>query len=220
MRKRLKHRPSRSEVEFAPEPTLRKPWPPPRLERTIAREDGRERPDGDTPERPFKHTPWKSGGDCNIQMHFAKGTKGGRKKGVPNHFTRVMREAAILAAEDAKQANGQGLYGYLLWCAENIPHVYLRSVLSKLIPMRVDLNSQMRLQSADEIKAELRARGIPIPDSLFPVPKVPPNIVRLEPMPVDNAHALVIDNNEEEPTDDDRADQAPAPDAAESRSVR
>ena len=72
----------------------------------------------------------------------------------------------------------------------------------------------------ETVLAELRARGIPIPDSLFPVPKVPPNIVRLEPMPVDNAHALVIDNNEEEPTDDDRADQAPAPDAAESRSVR
>jgi hypothetical protein len=109
-------------------------------------------------------------------MHFAKGTKGGRKHGVPNKFTRVMREAAILAAEDAKQANGQGLYGYLLWCAENIPHVYLRSVLSKLIPMRVDLNAQMRHwqgQSAEEIRAELRARGVPIPDHLFPIPKVP-----------------------------------------------
>jgi hypothetical protein len=123
------------------------------------------------PERPYKHTEWKSGGNANIQMHFAPGNAG-RKYGSHNKIGHNLKVAILDAAANCEFGNGS-LETFLIHCAENHTADYLK-VMSKLIPYRLDVDARLRhLQTADEIRAELRARGIPVPDRLFPVPKVP-----------------------------------------------
>jgi hypothetical protein len=112
-----------------------------------------------------------------------------------------LKQQILDAAACCKHSKDGTLESFLEFCATEFPKEYLR-VLSKLIPYRVDLTHLQHVQSADEIKAAL------VPDYLFgPPPKPPPDIIRLEPRPLDHAHALVIDN--EEPRDDNRTDDPP-----------
>jgi hypothetical protein len=189
-RKRLKYPPTRAETGDLERPAW-PPWP--------------------GSGRPFKHTEWKSGGNENIRMHFAPGTRGGRRVGVPNKFGRELKQQILDAAARCRHSKDGTLEGFLIFCAEQFPQAYLK-VVAKLIPYRVDLTHLQHVQTADEIKGALRSRyGIDI-DRIFNVPKVPPNVVRLEPRPLDHAHALVIDNNEE--ANDAHRDDDP-PQAAE-----
>jgi hypothetical protein len=162
MRKRLKRRPTRAEIGDC-EP--RRPWPP-RLQ----------------PRREYQQIETGGSGDGDPPAHFKKGS-GGRPKGSINKLSRIVRDCAILAAEDCKHSGGKGLYGYLLYIATKYPAIYTRSILSKLIPLNLNLNAEMRLQSADEIRAELRARGIPVPDRLFAVPRIPSPALQRRPDP-------------------------------------
>jgi hypothetical protein len=103
---------------------------------------------------------------------------GGRKKGVRNRMTRVMREAVVLAAE-AEGLDGRGkdgLVGYLRMIARKDYEVYaglLRAVLPLQItgvddgPIKTELTVR-------EARAELERRGIPV-QRIFALP--PPDAV-------------------------------------------
>jgi hypothetical protein len=185
-RKRLKHPPTRAETGDLPPRPAWPSWSQGKGGRWLKAK----------PERAFKHTEWKSGGPGQIAMHFAKGN-GGRRYGSHNTIGHNLKVAILDAAARCKHSNDGTLEGFLLYCAETFPQDYLR-VVGKLIPYRYNIEGTMRhLQTADEIKAELRARGVPVPDCLFARPTIPPNVVRLEPRPIDHAHPLIIDNNEE-----------------------
>jgi hypothetical protein len=206
VRKRLKRRPASDEGYFMP----RRPLPP-RLER---RADGSYQPPPQ-PRREYKQVSTGGSGDGEPPCHFAKGQgHPGRPKGSPNKLSRLMRECAILAAEDCKHANGKGLYGYLLYIATKYPTVYARSILAKLIPYNVNLHGEMRLQSADEIRSELRARGIPVPDHLFEVPRIPSSGPTFQRRP-DPAPAP-----EPEPDEDGLAREEPPPAAQSEPPIR
>jgi hypothetical protein len=159
----MRRRPSQSEIAFAPEPVItpeptitpRRPWP-------------------GKPERPFKHTPWQSGGNENIRMHFAPGTRGGRRLGVPNKFGANLKQQILDAAARCKHSKDGTLESFLEYCATEFPQAYLK-VIAKLIPYRIDLTHLKHVQTADEIRGALRQRGIDI-DRIFPIPKVPEQI--------------------------------------------
>jgi hypothetical protein len=118
-----------------------------------------------------------SRGDGAVGTHRKRGSGGrkhiGRKPGVPNRFTRVMREAALIAAETSDLSSDGTLVSYLRTVANQYPETFTRAVLARLIPYRVDLDlrTQMSMQSSDDIKAELKKRGIDI-DRIFKVPQV------------------------------------------------
>jgi hypothetical protein len=131
-----------------------------------------------------------SGGDGAIDMRPPRGNKVGRKPGVPNRMTRIIKEATFAAVELSKYSNGQGLVGYLKWLSEEHPRTFARSILGRLIPLQYRLNAEVvaRTESVDEIRAKLRDRGIPIDklDRLFDLPKLPaplPDPPRAEPAP-------------------------------------
>jgi hypothetical protein len=131
-----------------------------------------------------------NGGDGAINMRPPRGNKVGRKPGTPNRMTRVIRDATFAAVELSKYSNGQGLVGYLKWLSEEHPKTFARSILGRLIPLQYRLNAEVvaRTESADEIRAKLLDRGIPIDklERLFEVPKLPaplPDPPRAEPAP-------------------------------------
>jgi hypothetical protein len=65
---------------------------------------------------------------------MARGVKtGGRKKGTPNKTTGVLKDAILLAAE---QADPGGLVGYLKTQATSNPQSFL-PLLGKVLPMQV-----------------------------------------------------------------------------------
>jgi hypothetical protein len=119
-----------------------------------------------------------SGGDGAINMRPPRGNKVGRRPGTPNRMTRIIKEATFEAVELSKYSNGQGLVGYLKWLSEEHPKTFARGILGRLIPLQYRLNAEVvsRTETADEIRAKLRARGVPIDrlGTLFEVPKLPP----------------------------------------------
>ena len=63
--------------------------------------------------------------------------RGGRKKGTPNKVTRVLKEAILLAGEQAgNKVGNQGLVSYLQHHAEENPVAYM-SLLAKVLPLQV-----------------------------------------------------------------------------------
>jgi hypothetical protein len=191
-RKRLKYPTTRAEIGDLERPSWPS-WPQGKGGRWLKAK----------PERPYKQAEHKPGG----RNAFAEGS-GGRRYGSHNTIGHNLKVAILDAAARCKHSNDGTLEGFLLYCAETYTEAYLK-VVAKLIPYRYNIDTTMRhLQTADEIKAELRARGVPVPDCLFTRPTIPPNVIRLEPRPLDHAHALVIDHNEET-TDAHRDDDPP-----------
>jgi hypothetical protein len=132
-------------------------------------------------ERVKRRKPHK--GSENLVL-FRKGERRvGRGKGTPNKTTKVIREAAILAAEmvgsDGKGTDG--LKGYLAWAARREPVAYLR-LLEKILPMQLQLsggventhehkgNVTTTALSADELQKALEARGLPMPKMIDVTP--------------------------------------------------
>jgi hypothetical protein len=67
---------------------------------------------------------------------MAKGTKtGGRKAGTPNKITAALKEAILLAADNA--GGEGGMVGYLTRQASENPPAFL-SLLGKVLPMTVN----------------------------------------------------------------------------------
>jgi hypothetical protein len=58
----------------------------------------------------------------------------GRRKGVPNKTTALLKEAVLLAATEA--GGKDGLVGYLKWLAKAEPKAFA-PLLGKIIPMQV-----------------------------------------------------------------------------------
>ena len=68
---------------------------------------------------------------------MASGKKvGGRKKGTPNKVTGSLREAILLAAEDAGGGGAEGLRAYLLQQAKDQPVAFM-GLLGKVLPLQV-----------------------------------------------------------------------------------
>jgi hypothetical protein len=107
----------------------------------------------------------------------------GRRPGVPNKTTRVLKEAGILAAEivgfpkfkrdkygdivpGSAQATGKdGLIGYLTFLALHEPRVYL-GFLGRLLPLQINAHFDSQADdssplSPEELRDELRRRGLP-----------------------------------------------------------
>jgi hypothetical protein len=126
-----------------------------------------------SPRRDYKHVDSGSDGDGAIQGSVGRRNPG-RPKGAVNKTTRAVKEAAILAAECSKHSDGT-LFGYLRYMSDNYPVTFTRSILSRLIPYV--LHADVQLQSVADIRAQLIARGVPLPTSLFEVPKVPSRMV-------------------------------------------
>lgn len=60
---------------------------------------------------------------------------GGRQKGTPNKVTAQLKDAILLAAENA--GGEQGMVGYLTDIAEKQPAVFL-PLLIKILPMQIE----------------------------------------------------------------------------------
>ena len=112
----------------------------------------------------------------------------GRKPGVQNRTTRLLREAVLLAAE-AQGADGRGrdkLVGFLQTFARKFPVEFVQHLLAKLIPMQAVIEASMKPQETmtlPELEAKLRARGLPLafvaPLPADQLPPTPPPGARL-----------------------------------------
>jgi hypothetical protein len=129
------------------------------------------------------YTGTRTGGDGEIGLRLKPRNGGGRKPGVLNKTTRIMKEAAVWAAENSVHSDGS-LAGYLKYLADTHPKTFARSILAKLIPLDLRLRADVQLETPDEIREQLRARGVPI-DRLFERPTLPeqPLLQRRDPDP-------------------------------------
>ena len=90
---------------------------------------------------------------ATIKKTPKKGAGPGRPKGSPNKTTAAIKDALMLAAEEA--GGKRGLVGYLKWLALNEPKAFA-PLLGKLIPTQItgDLTvRQAATMSDDELAA-------------------------------------------------------------------
>ncbi len=98
------------------------------------------------------------------QHLFAKG-EGGRKRGIPNRTTSVLKTAILKAAEAVgSDGNGRdGLVGYLQMIAEKHPKEMVH-LLSRILPLQVsadpDMPATVVFRSAADVRLEIERRGI------------------------------------------------------------
>jgi hypothetical protein len=98
----------------------------------------------------------------------------------PNKFTRVLREAALLAMEAVAlkitrrdRLKYHGVTSYLEWVAEKEPSAFLSFVARAVVPVQVkhDLSVtdviEVRFRKIEEVKLEFEKRGLPLPKSTF-----------------------------------------------------
>jgi hypothetical protein len=104
-------------------------------------------------------------------VRFAKGhpKRGGRKKGVPNIMTRDIQEALIAGtiASGYDKKGKDGLTGFFKRTADTDVKTH-SAMLRAMMPLQVNATVQpiKTYKSSDEIKAELKERGIP-PVTIF-----------------------------------------------------
>ena len=88
---------------------------------------------------------------------------GGRKKGVPNKLTGVLKDAILLAAEQVGEdgRGNDGLVGYLRKIARTQPKTYA-ALLGRLLPYQITERppAEVTYRSAEEVREDLRQRGI------------------------------------------------------------
>ena len=68
----------------------------------------------------------------------------GRPKGTPEHHTRILRKAFVLAAEAAGGGGPDGLFKYLTKQAKDHPVAFMNA-LGKCIPLEFDARGQTQL---------------------------------------------------------------------------
>ncbi len=111
--------------------------------------------------------PLRTSAKPSNQHLFTKG-EGGRRKGVPNKTTLVLK-SAILKAAEAVGSDGKGLdglQGYLMMIAQNHPKE-MCYLISKVMPLQVsasesDMPQVVLFRSAADVRRELDERGIDI----------------------------------------------------------
>ena len=110
-----------------------------------------------------------------IAKRFQKGMKkipiSGRKKGVRNRTTTLLKdailEAATLVGQDGRGKGG--LVGYLKTLAVKEKAVYAR-LLEKVLPMQLQVEDKTdRRYTAAEAVERLKERGLPVPPSLLAI---------------------------------------------------
>ena len=101
---------------------------------------------------------------------FRRGRKktGGRKAGVPNKKTRLLKEALLIAAEAAGNKKGRdGAASYFEWAAIKQPASFM-ALLGRLIPQQLETShTEIEYRSVDEIRQELTRRGVQL-DTIAP----------------------------------------------------
>jgi hypothetical protein len=95
----------------------------------------------------------------------AKGPQYGQR-----HITAVLKDAVIYAAQCVGE-NGKGLnglVGYLKTLAIEHPKAFA-ALLGRVIPLHVTSTNttEVTYRSVEEVKADLKARGIHIPDRVY-----------------------------------------------------
>jgi hypothetical protein len=108
-----------------------------------------------------------------IAKRFQKGMKkipvSGRKKGVRNRTTTILKDAILQAATLVGQdGRGKaGLVGYLKMLAVKEHAVYAR-LLEKVLPMQLHVEDKTVPQyTAEQAVARLRERRLPVPPALL-----------------------------------------------------
>jgi hypothetical protein len=110
-----------------------------------------------------------SGRDTKFDGKDRRGNTAGRPVGSKNRYTRILREAAIIAAEiegdrlaKEKKMKQEGLIAYLVNAARYERKAYL-GFLGKILPMQghlqVEMHKQDTYETAEEIDARLREKG-------------------------------------------------------------
>jgi hypothetical protein len=106
---------------------------------------------------------------CKPQVIRGERRGRGRPKGSRNALTRAISDAIIVAAEQVgEDGKGKGgLVGYLKRVAKK-DHRAFCPLLGRALPLQVKVENrtEVRYKSADEVRAELEARGIPIKNVL------------------------------------------------------
>lgn len=85
------------------------------------------------------------------------GKRAGRKKGVPNKITGLLKEAILQAATDA--GGGDGLVGYLREQATMNPGPFI-GLLGKVLPLQISGDTNDEIAGIVEQNAERFASGI------------------------------------------------------------
>ncbi|HVX56436.1 MAG TPA: hypothetical protein VHA37_01780 [Candidatus Saccharimonadales bacterium] len=112
-----------------------------------------------------------TGGKGSFRKGMKKIPGSGRKKGQQNKISTLLKEEIIRAAQDIGE-NGDGLdelRGYLRVCARHFPKSYMH-LLARVLPYQVNatVDHEHRVfRTREEIEAEMRRRGLPIPKSMF-----------------------------------------------------
>ena len=89
----------------------------------------------------------------------------GAKPGSHNRVTNVLKDAILYAAERCgEDGNGRGkLVGYLTRIAKRYPKEFT-TLLARVLPLQLNATSTVtvdhRYRTTEEVKAELRSRGI------------------------------------------------------------
>lgn len=110
-------------------------------------------------------------GHKGFQKGMAKPAGSGRKKGQQNVITTQLKLEIIAAAQEIG-IDGQGtekLRGYLKQLATRFPKTYAH-LLARVLPYQVNasVDHEHRVfRSEEEVEAEMRKRGLPIPRHLF-----------------------------------------------------
>jgi hypothetical protein len=73
-------------------------------------------------------------GSCNLR-------KNGRPKGAKGKYTRVLRQAIVLAAEKSKNSKSSNLEGYCLFLADDRPELFV-SLLARLLPIQARIETE------------------------------------------------------------------------------
>jgi len=80
---------------------------------------------------------------------FAKGIKQnpGRQKGTPNRTTKMLKEALLIAANEAGGGGKDGLVNYLTVCAIKYPQSFL-PLLGRVLPLQIQDETGQRVEVA------------------------------------------------------------------------
>jgi hypothetical protein len=161
-----------SDIEWPPKPIVQKSRPSLQeictraAEKAAARRAELERPPvSDIEWTPPKSIPPKSRNGKNTGLsegskaHWFGPGEGGRKKGVPNKVTRILKEAILIAAEQ----EAGSLVNYLRRCARHERNAYL-TLLGKLLPLQVikDEYSNVVYRSVQEVNVALNGHGLSV----------------------------------------------------------
>src|SRR5215831_18224052 len=110
------------------------------------------------------------------RRQYPKGNKGwfgvgnkraGNRKGIPNKFTKLIKDAVLDAGENAgeflrraKLCGSEGMTGYMEWLAINHPAVY-GALVGRIYPSQIDVVVEDTRRTPYQSLLEARRRNVP-----------------------------------------------------------